>query len=164
MLIFVYVICFDRFLIGNLCQFNIDECASDPCNQGDCIDLASGYECVCDTQWSGENCDVYLDPCGFTPCQNGAQCGPTGDYLSFTCTCPQGYTGKNFLWNYLYLYSSYHLEHHYFPSVPFYNLKKLQVELVPFFEEKNIRAYGYSELFKIWIYDNHAPHSSVVVK
>ena len=48
---------------------------------------------MCDTQWSGNNCDIYLDPCASTPCNNGAHCGPTTDYLSFICTCPQGYTG-----------------------------------------------------------------------
>ena len=27
-------------------------------------------------------------------------------------------------WDFLFLYSNYHLEHHYFPRVPFYNLRK----------------------------------------
>ncbi len=28
------------------------------------------------------------------------------------------------IWDFLFLYSNYHAEHHYFPSVPFYNLRK----------------------------------------
>ena len=32
------------------------------------------------------------------------------------------------IWDFLFLYSNYHAEHHYFPSVPFYNLRKLHLE------------------------------------
>ena len=67
----------------------------------------------------------------------------------------------NPIWNFLFLFSSYHLEHHYFPSVPFYNLKKLQKELQPFYRKQGIKIYGYTELLKLWLIDNHVPHTKV---
>lgn len=67
----------------------------------------------------------------------------------------------NWIWNTLFLFSSYHLEHHYFPSVPFYHLPALQKALLPFFKARNIRSFGYTELLKIWLIDNHPPHSAL---
>jgi len=63
------------------------------------------------------------------------------------------------IWNFLYLYSSYHLEHHYFPAVPFYRLKALQRELDPFYAERGIVAMSYAKLLKVWFLDNHEPHT-----
>ena len=37
-------------------------------------------------------------------------------------------------WEIVYLWSNYHLEHHYFPAVPFYRLRELNAALTPFFE------------------------------
>ena len=34
-------------------------------------------------------------------------------------------------WDFAYLWSSYHLEHHYFPNVPFYNLRRLGPAFFP---------------------------------
>ena len=63
------------------------------------------------------------------------------------------------IWNFLFLYSSYHLEHHYFPAVPFYRLKALQGELDGFYAERGIVATGYARLLKTWFLDNHEPHT-----
>ena len=38
-------------------------------------------------------------------------------------------------WEFWYLSSAYHLEHHYFPGVPFYKLRRLHFALRPFFDE-----------------------------
>ncbi|CAM2008959.1 fatty acid desaturase family protein [Acanthopleuribacter pedis] len=65
----------------------------------------------------------------------------------------------NTLWNTLFLWSSYHLEHHYYPAVPFYNLKALNLELQEFYRQRSIPAYGYVTLLKMWLFDNHLPHS-----
>lgn len=65
----------------------------------------------------------------------------------------------NFVWNFLFLYSSYHLEHHYFPAVPFYNLKALQKELDPFFAKRRVPSVSYTRLLKLWFVDNHKPHT-----
>ena len=38
-------------------------------------------------------------------------------------------------WDFWYLSSAYHLEHHYFPGVPIYKLRRLHFALRPFFDE-----------------------------
>lgn len=66
----------------------------------------------------------------------------------------------NAAWNFLFLYSSYHLEHHYFQGVPFYNLKPLQKALDPFFEKHDIPSYTYRQLLWGWFVKNHTPHTN----
>lgn len=70
----------------------------------------------------------------------------------------------NFAWNFIYLFSSYHLEHHYYPGVPFYKLKALQKALDPFYEKHQIPTYSYTRLLKLWFIDNHKPHTAPVEK
>lgn len=65
----------------------------------------------------------------------------------------------NALWNTVFLWSSFHLEHHYFPAVPFYNLPALNRELQPFYTRRGIPSYSYRALLKLWFFDNHLPHS-----
>ena len=65
----------------------------------------------------------------------------------------------NFAWNFLFLFSSYHLEHHYFPAVPCYRLGALQRLLLPFYRERQVPVYGYGQLIKLWLWDNHLPHA-----
>ena len=62
-------------------------------------------------------------------------------------------------WNTAFLFSNYHLEHHYFPGVPFYNLPKLQKLLEPFYERRGIASHGYGELVWNWLVLNRRPHS-----
>jgi beta-carotene hydroxylase len=63
------------------------------------------------------------------------------------------------LWDALFLFSEYHLEHHYFPGVPFYNLPRLQKVLLPFYEKRGMTAHGYGELVWNWLILNRKPHS-----
>ena len=42
----------------------------------------------------------------------------------------------HWFWDFAFLNSNYHLEHHYFPGVPFYRLPALQRALIPFYERK----------------------------
>lgn len=65
----------------------------------------------------------------------------------------------SWFWDRVYLFSNYHLEHHYFPSVPFYNLPRLQKLLTPFYERRGMVARSYGELFWRWIVLNKAPHT-----
>lgn len=58
------------------------------------------------------------------------------------------------LWDFLFLKSNYHLEHHLFPMVPFYNLKKLQKLLFNFYEKNNLISYNFLELFYLFIFKN----------
>ncbi len=66
----------------------------------------------------------------------------------------------HWFWDFLFLNSNYHLEHHYFPGVPFYHLPRLQRELVPFFERHRMPWRTYPQLVKGWLVDNHAPHTN----
>jgi fatty acid desaturase len=45
----------------------------------------------------------------------------------------------HWFWDFAYLNSNYHLEHHYFPGVPFYRLPALQRALLPFYARKGMR-------------------------
>lgn len=65
----------------------------------------------------------------------------------------------SWFWDHVFLYSNYHLEHHYFPGVPFYNLPRLQRVLGPFYEKRGIRAHGYGELLWNWLVLNRKPHA-----
>ena len=42
----------------------------------------------------------------------------------------------SWFWDFAFLNSNYHLEHHYFPGVPFYHLPALQRALKPFYVER----------------------------
>ncbi|HKC25106.1 MAG TPA: fatty acid desaturase [Thermoanaerobaculia bacterium] len=63
-------------------------------------------------------------------------------------------------WEFVYLWSSYHLEHHYFPAVAFYELPRLNAELTPFFEAEGIPERTYGQLVWGWLVENQRPHSS----
>jgi fatty acid desaturase len=66
----------------------------------------------------------------------------------------------NWFWDFAFLNSNYHLEHHYFPGVPFYHLPRLQQILVPFYERKGTRWRNYGELLYGWFVENRAPHTN----
>jgi fatty acid desaturase len=65
----------------------------------------------------------------------------------------------SWFWNTIYLFSNYHLEHHYFPSVPFYNLPRLQNLLMPFYEKRGMVPRGYGALLWRYIVLNRKPHT-----
>jgi len=66
----------------------------------------------------------------------------------------------SWFWDVVYLFSNYHLEHHYFPGVPFYNLPRLQKLLMPFYAKRGMRAHQFPELLWEWLVLNRAPHSN----
>lgn len=65
----------------------------------------------------------------------------------------------NAAWHFLFLYSNFHLEHHYFPAVPFYNLGRLNRSLRPFYQRHDIRNRGYAEIAWRWFFQNPKPHT-----
>ncbi|XP_033643609.1 protein crumbs-like isoform X1 [Asterias rubens] len=79
---------------GDLCEINIDECASGPClNGATCNDGVNGYICVCAGGWEGVDCSIEIDECEPAPCKNGASC--TDLINDYDCTCTHQYGGKN---------------------------------------------------------------------
>jgi len=66
----------------------------------------------------------------------------------------------HWFWNFAFLNSNYHLEHHYFAGVPFYRLPALQRALVPFYARRRIRWQTYSGLVYGWLVENRAPHTN----
>jgi len=66
---------------------------------------------------------------------------------------------SHWFWNFAFLTSNLHLEHHYFPGVPFYHLPELQRALGPFYQSKGMRWQTYRGLIYGWIIQNKRPHS-----
>ena len=66
---------------------------------------------------------------------------------------------SSWFWNGVFLFSNLHLEHHYFPGVPFYNLPRLQKVLTPFYEKRGMVARGYGELVWRYLILNRKPHT-----
>ncbi len=62
-------------------------------------------------------------------------------------------------WDFLFVYSNYHAEHHYFPSVPFYNLRRLHFRLRPLYERLGVKQHTYREIVWDWFVLNRAPHT-----
>jgi fatty acid desaturase len=65
----------------------------------------------------------------------------------------------HWFWDFAFLNSNYHLEHHYFPGVPFYRLPALQRALLPFHERQGTRWQTYGRLLYAWFVENRAPHT-----
>ena len=61
--------------------------------------------------------------------------------------------------DFAWLWSSCHLEHHYFPSVPFFRLRELNAALTPFFEREGVRERRYRDLVRDWLVRNRPPHT-----
>ncbi|MEO8359098.1 MAG: fatty acid desaturase [Vicinamibacteria bacterium] len=64
------------------------------------------------------------------------------------------------LWDFLFVYSNYHAEHHYFPRVPFYNLRKLHMILKPMYAELGLKPQTYREIIWQWFVMNRKPHTN----
>jgi fatty acid desaturase len=63
------------------------------------------------------------------------------------------------IWDFLFVYSNYHAEHHYFPNVPFYNLRQLHLRLRPLYARLGIKPRTYRGIVWQWFVLNRAPHT-----
>jgi fatty acid desaturase len=70
----------------------------------------------------------------------------------------------HWFWDFAFLNSNYHLEHHYFAGVPFYRLPALQRALEPFYARHGMRWQTYSGLLYGWLVENRAPHTDWSVR
>jgi fatty acid desaturase len=64
------------------------------------------------------------------------------------------------IWDFLFVYSNYHAEHHYFPRVPFYNLRKLHMILRPMYKDLGLQPQTYRKILWEWFVLNRAPHTN----
>jgi fatty acid desaturase len=67
---------------------------------------------------------------------------------------------SSWFWNVVYLCSNMHLEHHYFPGVPLYNLPRLQRLLMPFYQKRGFVPRSYGQLLWSYIVANRKPHTN----
>jgi fatty acid desaturase len=65
----------------------------------------------------------------------------------------------SWFWDFAFINSNYHLEHHYFPGVPFYHLPALQRALKPFYVERRMQWQNYRGLLYGWLVQNKMPHT-----
>ncbi|KAH3815702.1 hypothetical protein DPMN_144233 [Dreissena polymorpha] len=73
-------------------EADTNECASNPCVYGACIDGVNKYTCTCPPGYTGTKCESIIDHCMNHNCSHGANCIST--VLDFVCVCTTGYSGK----------------------------------------------------------------------
>ncbi|CAG09438.1 unnamed protein product [Tetraodon nigroviridis] len=91
-----------RGFSGKNCEEIIDYCRLlniNCLNEGLCLSVIGGYQCVCSPGWTGEFCQYVGDACLVQPnsCVNGATCVTTSQPSSppqYSCKCPLGFTGE----------------------------------------------------------------------
>ncbi|XP_065136825.1 von Willebrand factor D and EGF domain-containing protein [Paramisgurnus dabryanus] len=79
-------------LEGGTCEVDVDECRSNPCLSGTCVDGLNSFACSCPKGLTGVICDVDVDECLSAPCYPDVACRNTMG--SFLCgPCPDHLTG-----------------------------------------------------------------------
>ncbi|NWR90257.1 CUBN protein, partial [Furnarius figulus] len=71
--------------LSDICQLQ------NPCANGQCLAMVSGYFCLCNAGWTGLNCTENIDECISNPCQNGGSC--TDGINGYSCECTSAWTG-----------------------------------------------------------------------
>lgn len=78
---------------GTRCEYDIDECLENPCeNGGSCFNNPGGFLCHCSEGFSGMHCSVVDNECQRVVCSNGGTCWNIQG--GFFCDCRPGYEGN----------------------------------------------------------------------
>ncbi|XP_033628836.1 von Willebrand factor D and EGF domain-containing protein-like [Asterias rubens] len=87
--------CPPRFT-GTLCEVSTDGCVSNPCVNGNCVEVNAEFSCQCHEGFIGTTCSTPSDPCASRPCYPGVHCHANeASNTHYTCgECPSGYTGN----------------------------------------------------------------------
>ena len=61
--------------VNRTCE-DIDECSTDPCQNGAVCSTpnVNSYECACVAGYEGDDCETDINECSPDPCENGATC------------------------------------------------------------------------------------------
>ncbi|CAG2185791.1 Fibropellin-3,Sushi, von Willebrand factor type A, EGF and pentraxin domain-containing protein 1,Fibropellin-1 [Mytilus edulis] len=78
--------------IGAVCDVNVQECDSNPCVNGDCVDGYDSYSCTCYQGYTGHNCETSINDCSLNTCSNGTCIDGVN---SSSCLCYDGFTGDS---------------------------------------------------------------------
>ena len=84
-----------------------------------------------------------------------------GQHYNIKENDPAGWTTwvqGHWFWDFAFLNSNYHLEHHYYPGIPFYNLPRLQKMLEPVYRAHKLAPHSYPDLLWSYLVANKAPH------
>ena len=87
------------------CDFDVQECSSNPCKHGTCGEDNLGdkldfFKCTCEAGWTGEFCHKGIDWCdeaeGDDICGESSGAGTCVNGVSeYTCDCANGFNGDN---------------------------------------------------------------------
>ena len=72
---------------------DINDCYSQPCIQGTCVDGQNNFTCICPHLYNGTTCENDLSQfgCVVEPCLNGGTCiNETDGSRNYRCDCVNG--------------------------------------------------------------------------
>nr|XP_054759225.1 fibropellin-3-like [Lytechinus pictus] len=78
---------------GVRCEVEVNECQSNPCENGVCVDRPGTFQCYCVPGYTGVTCNIQYNECVSSPCLHGGFC--VDELNDYRCDCGPGYTGEH---------------------------------------------------------------------